>query len=72
MPVASGRLIFYLNRVVSVFGSHRCSGACLIVQGLERMIMKVTVEDRSSVKKVMHIEIPEADVTVRWTMLTKP
>jgi trigger factor len=25
--------------------------------------MKVTVEDRSSVKKVMHIEIPEADVT---------
>ena len=24
--------------------------------------MKVTVEDRSSVKKVMHIEIPEADV----------
>jgi trigger factor len=27
------------------------------------MIMKVTVEDRSSVKKVMHIEIPEADVT---------
>ena len=25
--------------------------------------MKVTVEDRSSVKKVLHIEIPEADVT---------
>jgi trigger factor len=25
--------------------------------------MKVTVEDRSSVKKVMHIEIPEAEVT---------
>lgn len=25
--------------------------------------MKVTVEDRSSVKKVMHIEVPEADVT---------
>jgi trigger factor len=25
--------------------------------------MKVTVEDRSSVKKVMHIEIPETDVT---------
>ena len=25
--------------------------------------MKVTVEDRSAVKKVMHIEIPEADVT---------
>ncbi|BBO70986.1 trigger factor [Desulfosarcina alkanivorans] len=25
--------------------------------------MKVTVEDRSSIKKVMHIEIPEADVT---------
>jgi trigger factor len=27
------------------------------------MNMKVTVEDRSSVKKVLHIEIPEADVT---------
>jgi trigger factor len=26
------------------------------------MIMKVTVEDQSSVKKVLHIEIPEADV----------
>jgi len=25
--------------------------------------MKVTVEDRSTVKKVMHIEVPEADVT---------
>lgn len=25
--------------------------------------MKVTVEDRSAVKKIMHIEIPEADVT---------
>jgi trigger factor len=27
------------------------------------MNMKVTVEDRSSVKKVLHIEIAEADVT---------
>jgi trigger factor len=27
------------------------------------MNMKVTVEDRSSVKKVLHIEIPQADVT---------
>ena len=25
--------------------------------------MKVTVEDRSSVKKVLHIEVPQADVT---------
>jgi len=34
-----------------------------LTQGVERKIMKVTVEDRSSVKKVMHIEIPEAEVT---------
>jgi trigger factor len=27
------------------------------------MVMKVTVEDQSSVKKVLHIEVPEADVT---------
>ena len=62
MPVASGHLIFYLDRVVSgAGGSQHCSGACF-VQGSERMIMKVTVEDQSSVKKVMHIEVPEADV----------
>jgi trigger factor len=62
MPVASGHLIFYLDRVVSgAGGSQHCSGACF-VQGSERMIMKVTVEDQSSVKKVLHIEIPEADV----------
>jgi trigger factor len=62
MPVASGHLIFYLDRVVSgAGGSQHCSGACF-VQGSERMIMKVTVENQSSVKKVMHIEVPEADV----------
>jgi trigger factor len=32
-------------------------------QGLERMGMKVTIEDVSSVKKVLHIEVPLEDVT---------
>ncbi len=29
---------------------------------LERIVMQVTVEDKSSVKKILHIEVPEADV----------
>ena len=62
MPVASGHLIFYLCRVDSGAADSGGGSKKCFIQGPERMNMKVTVEDRSSVKKVMHIEIPEADV----------
>ena len=63
MPVASGRLLFYPNRAVRVFGLQPWPLWELLFLVIERMNMKVTVEDRTSVKKVMHIELPEEDVT---------